>query len=225
MSAEDTQGNLTIWDGLRTVDRNFVKPITGKSYRGDSPNPTYIILKLTRAFGPIGDRWGFHVKNEEIRYGKPHLVEVERVESYSQDGSRLIEKKVRREIIREEYHQVLISFWFRDDAGHHRTFDAFGGTPMLYMTKAGSWTHDEDAAKKSLTDAYTKAASWLGACADIYLKLFDDKYQSIPEDGVTPTTAQPDRSAAKPDRSGEDLPSPDKQPGDGQRQTTTPDGW
>ncbi|WP_138469855.1 hypothetical protein [Poseidonocella sp. HB161398] len=175
--------NIALWETLRPVDRSYTKPITGKSYKGDSPNPTYIIMKLTEALGPIGARWGFNVVRETVREGVPHSIIVEQEQEMDTSGSepRMKSKRVRYEIIREQHHQLEIEFWLIDrESGERRSFSAFGGTPMVYMAKSGKWIVDEDAAKKSLTDAYTKAASWLGACADIFLGIFDDKYTSQP---------------------------------------------
>ena len=185
--------NLDLWNRLRPVDRAFTKPITGKSYKGDSPSPAYVVQQLTEALGPIGDKWGFTVKFDRVRPGKPHQIEVFRRADYAppREGEQrgpILTNEVRYELIREEYHEVCITFWILNEDGHVRTFDAFGGTPMLYMTKNGHWMHDEDAAKKSLTDAYTKGASWLGACADIFLGLFDDKYTSQPTEAVQAQT-------------------------------------
>lgn len=185
--------NTELWDALKSVDRKFTKPITGKSYRGDSPNPTYVIRKITEQLGPIGYHWGFRVIDEKISYGKPHqIIKTQRVE-YASDGEKVLTKHVEYDIVREEYHQVQVRFWFRDSEGRIGEFDAFGGTPMLYMTKRGDWMHDEDAAKKSLTDAYTKGASWLGACADIFLGLFDDKYSGgdMPNEPANAPAAPP----------------------------------
>lgn len=197
-----TPANLALWEAMRKVDKKFTKPITGKSYKGDSPNPTYVIQKLTEQLGPIGMRWGFNVVREEVRLGKPQKVLVEDTIRFADDGTTILGGTKRYEIIREEMHQVEIEFWILDTEGFRRSFSAFGGTPMLYLTKSGNWMHDEDAAKKSLTDAYTKAASWLGACADIFLGLYDDKYRAVthqaddaPEDPAG--DEQPQTPAAK----------------------------
>ena len=163
---------VELWAALAPVDRKFTKPIKGKSYGGDSPNPTYVIRKLTEQLGPIGQLWGFEIINEEVRYGKPHQIITKQHVEYDSTGKTPLTKTVEYDLIREEYHQINIRWWFKD----HGTFDSVGGTPMLYVTKSGNWMHDEDAAKKSLTDAYVKGASWLGACADIFLGIFDDKY-------------------------------------------------
>jgi hypothetical protein len=218
MLDQNPDTNTLIWDALAPVDRAFTKPIVGKSYKGDSPNPTYIIKKLTGAFGPIGGKWGFNVKFDRTRHGLPHQVitrqHVVMSPDKDEDGNRAtLEKTVEYDLIREEHHEVCITFWFRGEDCQTGTFDAFGGTPMLYMAKSGKWMHDEDAAKKSLTDAYTKGASWLGACADIFLGLFDDKYTSQPEGGNAPQG---------------DAPKPDKTTTQtGNRTSTAPDndGW
>lgn len=221
----DVAHRLELWDALRPVDPRFTKPITGKSYKGDSPNPTYVIRKLTEQLGPIGVLWGFRVVRETIIEGAPHQIESFRRAEMAADGQTVITKEVRYETIREKYHQVEIEFWQHVD-GELRSFSAFGGTPMLYRAKSGNWIMDEDAAKKSLTDAYTKAASWLGACADIFLGLFDDKYQAPkaatigdPQPAFTDPDAMPDGPARDPSA---DLP-PATPPA--KRQSSAPAGW
>lgn len=215
--------NLALWGALAPVDRRFTKPITGKSYKGDSPNPTYVIQKLTEQLGPIGVAWGFNVVRETVRLGKPQPVIVEDHKDFAPpDGNgaqAVLTHRIRREVIREEMHQVEIEFWIVDKDGTRRSFSSFGGTPMLYLSKKGEWVHDEDAAKKSLTDAYVKAASWLGACADIFLGLFDDKYSAFKagdEDAAPPATGGQAPQA--------DMPPAGKTPA-AKRQTTAENGW
>lgn len=202
----DASANLAQWNALKEVDRTFTKKITGKTYGGDSPNPTYVIRKLTEQLGPIGQLWGFNVIRSEIRYGKPHQVEKSR-EAYMDSEGKVTSKRVEYEIIREEHHEVEIEFWRLDNKGNRHSFSAFGGTPMLYVSRKGMWIHDEDAAKKSLTDAYVKAASWLGACADIFLGIFDDKYQSAENsndqpEGPSQKAASGERKSTAGDASG-----------------------
>lgn len=50
---------------------------------------------------------------------------------------------------------------------------SFGQTTFVGKNKNGLFT-DEEAPKKSLTDATTKALSWLGFSADVFLGLYDD---------------------------------------------------
>lgn len=64
----------------------------------------------------------------------------------------------------------VLQIWFRHPEGD---FQTFGQTTFVGKNKNGSFT-DEEAPKKSLTDALTKALSMLGFSADVHLGLFDD---------------------------------------------------
>lgn len=63
-------------------------------------------------------------------------------------------------------HFAVVRFWYKHD-GQTGSFEEIGGTPI---TGYG----DDDAGKKSVTDAITKAASRIGIGADIHLGLWDD---------------------------------------------------
>lgn len=195
--------NMELWNELAPVDRAFTKKITGKSYSGDSPNPTYVIRKLTEALGPIGSVWGFTEVYHETRLGKPHVIVTRQRVVYSPENDadgkpKMMERDVSYEIVREEYDERCIRFWFDSPSGQNHVYDAVGGTPRLYMSKSGVWIHDEDAGKKSLTDAITKGASWLGACAEIFLGLFDDKYTGNKDDGHDPSPRSVTEPASDP---------------------------
>lgn len=150
MSAEE---NLRIWNALFRTDPAHVKPITGKTYQGNSPKPQYVIWRLTEQFGPVGCGFGWYVLSDDYIDGKPH-----------QDGT-------------EKLHECRVRFWWKAD-GERCEMESYGCTKALYKTKQGYWVDDEDAAKKSLTDAIVKAASWLGVAGDIFMGRWDDsKYQ------------------------------------------------
>lgn len=68
-------------------------------------------------------------------------------------------------------HWCRIRFWHTDRANG---YDAYGQTMAVYTTRKGVVIVDEDAPKKSLTDAITKAASQLGISANIFLGRWDD---------------------------------------------------
>jgi hypothetical protein len=55
-----------------------------------------------------------------------------------------------------------------------------GGTMAMYKTQAGKMVYDEDAPKKSVTDAMVKALSFIGFAGDIFSGIWDDwKYQEM----------------------------------------------
>lgn len=133
--------NLKIWQAFADIDPQFTKPITGKAYKGTSPNPQYVIMCLTNLFGPVGQGFGWEVLKEEFT---PLGEEV--------------------------LHWCRIRFWHTTRDNY---FDAYGQTKALLKTRNGLMA-DEDAPKKSLTDAIIKAASQLGIAANIFLGRWDD---------------------------------------------------
>lgn len=68
-------------------------------------------------------------------------------------------------------HWCRIEFWH---TSRENTFQSYGQTKMAYQTKGGFLKVDEDAPKKSLTDAITKAAAQIGVAANIFLGRWDD---------------------------------------------------
>jgi hypothetical protein len=168
--------NLAIWKAIERTDPKQVKPITGKSYSGHSPKPHYIIWKLTRQFGPVGYGFGWTVVHEAYIDGKP------------QDGTT------------EKIHECRILFWWRDPETGDRSepVESYGATKALYKSRKGEWVDDEDAAKKSLTDAITKAASWLGASADIFMGRWDDSKYVAALEAEARTARERPTEAAKP---------------------------
>lgn len=71
----------------------------------------------------------------------------------------------------EVLHWCRIEFWHTDRAN---TFETYGQTKALASTKSGLKS-DEDAPKKSFTDALVKAASYLGIASNIFLGRWDDQ--------------------------------------------------
>jgi hypothetical protein len=135
-------GNLRHWQRFADIDPQFTKPISGKDYKGTSPNPQYVIQCLTEMFGPVGEGFGWRVLEDGFEaLGDTHL------------------------------HWCRIEFWHTDRAN---TFEAYGQTKAAYPTSKGFHRVDEDAPKKSLTDAITKAAAQIGVAANIFLGRWDD---------------------------------------------------
>ncbi|WP_206678109.1 hypothetical protein [Martelella limonii] len=71
----------------------------------------------------------------------------------------------------EVLHWCRIRFWH---TSRDNTFEEYGQTKALMKTKSGLMS-DEDAPKKSQTDAIVKAASHLGIAANIFLGRWDDQ--------------------------------------------------
>lgn len=137
--------NLSIWESFADIDPKFTKPISGRDYGGTSPNPQYVIRCLTELFGPAGKGFGWNVAAEEFR---------------EMGGTYL--------------HWCRIRFWWKDEDGVH-SVEEYGQTKAAYVTSKGTMRVDEDAPKKSLTDAIIKGASHIGIAANIFLGRWDDQ--------------------------------------------------
>lgn len=138
--------NKSIWDSVKVTNPSAVKKITGKSYQGNSPKPYWLIERATDIFGPIGIGWGVTVKSERFE--------------------RMSETDV--------LHVAVVSIWYVHEGKRSETFEQMGGTKAAYMTSSGKLMVDEDAGKKSVTDAMVKCLSMIGFCADIFSGMWDD---------------------------------------------------
>ncbi len=145
MAVDPNHPNMRLWNELEKTDPKFVKPITGKQYKGSSPSPHWIRMRLTERFGPAGLGWGTTVLREQV-------VQV---------GVKAV-------------HYCTIRLWYVLD-GQRGEVEACGGTEIGGVRKSSgeAWI-DEDGSKKSLTDALVKAAAEIGMCADIFLGRWDD---------------------------------------------------
>lgn len=138
--------NMKLWQEVCVTDPAAVKPITGKSYKGNSPKPYWLIQRATEVFGPVGIGWGVVVKSERFE--------------------RLSDTDV--------LHVAVVSVWYVQDGKRSETFDQMGGTKACYMTGKGSLMVDEDAGKKSVTDGMVKCLSMIGFAGDIFSGQWDD---------------------------------------------------
>jgi len=141
--------HLELWRSVERTDPAHVKEITGKQYKGNSPKPHFIIMKATETFGPCGIGWGFTID--------------ERVE----DGA----------VIAPGFHERMsiakVKVWYKWN-GERGEVEHIGGTPFSGQRSNGKPFTDEDAVKKSVTDALVKALSMIGFAGDIFMGRYDD---------------------------------------------------
>lgn len=137
--------SLALWNTVEQTPIGQTKPITGKSYSGTSPKPFYLVKKATETFGPCGIGWGYTIVDERIDDGI--------------DGDRL--------------HIARVRVWYKWN-GERGEVEHIGGTPFSGKRKNGNNFIDEDAPKKSVTDALVKALSMIGFAGDIFMGMYDD---------------------------------------------------
>lgn len=145
--------NLVIWNQGQETDPNYTKDFNRGGFQGTAINPTYLIKKATTIFGPVGIGWGWEILEE--RFNEGHLLKTG-------NGTRAI------------VHTLRVSVWYlHPETAERGSVIHFGQTTMVGENKNGPFT-DEEAPKKSLTDAIGKALAALGLSADIHLGLYDD---------------------------------------------------
>jgi hypothetical protein len=137
--------NMTFWNNNKKTDPKRVKAITGKQYKGNSPQPYYLVERMTEAFGMCGIGWGLNILNERME--------------------RLTDTDV--------LHVAVVELWYKH-GDKNGSITQIGQTKAAYKTNAGSMMIDEDAPKKSITDAMTKCMSYLGFAGDIFSGQWDD---------------------------------------------------
>jgi Xaa-Pro aminopeptidase len=133
----------------------------------------------------MGGMWGVHIIEQGLMNGAPIIIEdVTEEWTLDEKGERVLTKSIvhKHSVANESVHFVRIKLHYpvfaKNDSGqdvHIRQGEVehFGQTTFVGKNKFGYFT-DEEAPKKSLTDAIGKALSMLGFSADIYLGLFDD---------------------------------------------------
>lgn len=166
--------NLALWNTVEKTPPSQTKAITGKSYQGTSPKPHYLVHKATETFGPCGIGWGFTIEDERIEEGA--------------GGERMSIARVK--------------VWFKWN-GERGEVEHIGGTQFSGTRKSGQPFTDEDAPKKSVTDALIKALSMIGFAGDIFMGRYDDsKYvsdlRSDEKQAAAPANDTPKKADARP---------------------------
>ena len=157
-----TDKNKEIWDKSKHTDPKFTKRFRSKFGRElTTVDPMYQIMRMTENFGAVGDGWNYKVNYTYT----DKLVFAEVSVAHKQRHVYAEEKKIEG----WDYYGPICS------------------VEPLFNTKGNL---DDEAPKKAMTDALTKAFSHLGLSADVFLGLFDNnKYVQQMEEKFKPKIA------------------------------------
>jgi len=146
--------SMELWNAVAVTNPNFVKSFTRSGgFSGTAINATYQAQKATETFGPCGIGWGIDILEERYQDGAP----------LNHDGA-----VIGNEVI----HVLRAKLWYVHQ-GKRGEVIHFGQTTFVGHNKNGFFT-DEEAPKKSMTDAMSKCLSLIGFSADVHLGLYDD---------------------------------------------------
>jgi len=153
--------NLELWESVSRTDPAFTKAYKGPGgFQGTAVSPTYVNMKATEIFGPVGIGWGWEVLVDRYDVGAPIR---------EKDG-----ENKGAVICHASMHVLKIKLWYILK-GSRGEVEHYGCTPFVSETKYGPNT-DFEAPKKSLTDAIKKCLVQIGFAADIYMGLYDDEH-------------------------------------------------
>ncbi|MEQ4659598.1 hypothetical protein, partial [Providencia manganoxydans] len=107
---KDNNDHLNIWKRVQRTDARFTKPLEGVGFIGTSINSTYMFMRATEIFGPIGEGWGYEVIEEKFIDGKP-LVEPVLDERNKQVATRFL-RDSDGSLFCEQNHSLKIKFWY-----------------------------------------------------------------------------------------------------------------
>jgi hypothetical protein len=136
--------NLAIWNAVQTTDPNHTK-VVEFGRKFTSIDAHWQVMQATKQFGPIGLNWGYKAEHSTLTLDDNNILAV-----------------------------CDITIWWRSETSRNEYGPVRGMTELWHTAKSGKQQLDEDAAKKSMTDALTKGLSHLGFSADVFLGLFDD---------------------------------------------------
>lgn len=161
MSDHDNQ-HLAIWQQVEKTPTTATKQAKVNGQQITAIDTIHMVKLATKIFGPMGIGWGYRIDVDRFDQGAPVLLK-EQV------------------IGHEQTHTCQITLWYEWE-GKRGEVTHFGHTRAVYMTSKGQFITDNEAPKKSVTDAMKKCLSQLGFAADIYTGLFDDMgYRALRE--------------------------------------------
>ena len=145
--------NLKIYEAVKAVPANAIKPITGGRLKGMSDlNPMWRIKTLTEQFGPCGFGWRYEITSKGVHAGgKDEVAAFVDINLYVKVGD----------------------VWSEAIPGT-------GGSSFVAQEKNGLYTNDE-CFKMALTDAISVACKALGVGADVYWDKDRTKYNDKPQ--------------------------------------------
>lgn len=157
--------NMRIYDAVRAVPPEAIKPITAGRLKGKSDiNPMWRIKVLTERFGPCGEGW----YTEGVRY-----------------WTVIQEKSMEMAVFCE------LQLHYKGENGWSAPIYGIGGNTVIAAEKNGLYLDDE-AYKKAYTDALSVACKALGIGADVYWQSDRTKYSGVTEpDTRQPAAVQP----------------------------------
>lgn len=140
--------NLSIYNAVRSVPKEAIKPIQAGRLKGKSDiNPMWRIKVLTEQFGPCGIGWKYEITKQWTEIGADGEISA----------------------------FTNINLYIKHNGEWSEAIPGTGGSAFVTKESKGFYTSDE-CFKMALTDAISVACKALGVAADVYWKEDTTKY-------------------------------------------------
>jgi hypothetical protein len=170
-----SNANLKVWLREEPTDPAHTKPITGKAFKGTALSGGYVAKRLTAAFGPVGLGWGYTPTFEDVHFPSGDSLNFCTLDFwYYPNGCDIVDGLLQ-------------------PRGPRAAFTQVGGTALSGTYSSGKHYADDEARKKSITDAMLKAASHLG-------RYDDSKYMATRTADAAAERASVERETAQVER-------------------------
>ena len=140
-----------IWDQVKKTDPRFTKKVNKGFGEITTIDPMSQIMKMTEVFGPIGEGWNYKV-------------------NYNYHGT----DNNQTAIVTAEVSVAHKKFCTTEDNVNMYEWDYYGPVCSVQKLYRKTGALDDEAPKKAMTDAMTKAFSHLGLSADVFLGMHDN---------------------------------------------------
>lgn len=145
----DAVNTMKVWDQVCKTDPDMTERINFGAFKFTTIDSMYQIQQATQLFGPCGLGWGIRNQSFDMLVIDPS----------------------------DPHYNLLCftgQFWYVLD-GKEGVYDIAADIELFeYSSKKQDWNRTGDPMKKVRTAGLSKALSWLGFSADVFLGKFDD---------------------------------------------------
>ncbi len=165
LAAETTtegRANLKLWKSVEKTPPDMTKDVKFGKRHYTTVDPQWQLRVATALWGPYGHRWGMR----NIKYNIVEMKVNDKIVLETRDDQNKIVQSVEQSADFIKYSIILEADFFYPVGD--------GETAEFQIINDDKYQADDDVLKKIMTNTRSKALSWLGFSADVFLGKFDD---------------------------------------------------
>lgn len=165
LAAETTvegKHNLKLWKSVEKTPPDMTKPVSYGKRKYTTVDPQWQLRVATSLWGPYGHRWGMRnikYRIEEIKSNDKVCLETRDEQNKLVSSTEILADFIKYSIILEA------EFFYPVDEEGEASFQ---------IINDDKYSVDDEVLKKIITNTRSKALSWLGFSADVFLGKFED---------------------------------------------------